>query len=755
MLAELRGAFVRYGGSLVGGAAWLAIFAGLVALFAVSVRQGLRTKHAERITRDALAIAAFFGVAYAWHLRWLGDDAFISFRYADNWAHGKGLVFNVGERVEGYTNFLWTAIMAAGIVLGAHPAVLSIVLTLSSLVGSILLTSLIARRLLPPGAPLPGVLAGAALAANYSYASFGTSGLETVPAALLMLLAVERAMAGAPLLAGTAGILAALAHPDHILLYAGLGVAVTLGPSPRVRRMALYAAPLFAIFVPYYLARFSYYGDFYPNTYYAKSGGASRFGQGFTYVGLSALAAGLIGVLPLAGWAAFRRRSDVFGRYVLVALPLYLLYVAKVGGDFMFGRLLVVTIPPLLLAAELAFRELLAQGSLPAIAASGFALALPAVPNGVFRPQQDYHLMCDERTWYPLTKLRPVTLDEEFSQRTDALLAAFAETPRPPRVGFCCVGIMGYRTRYPIFDQFGLTSREVAHMPIRGRGRPGHEKMAGPGHSFAFDADFASGPLWPDDQEKWAKLHVGGFEYTLAKYDPALFGKFKASAGSDAPDIERSIREYSAAGVEPQRLACDLWFFDQLYFSHGGSEPLRQAFVAELVRNVPDLASVAALLTARPGERYPGFEARRLFDFEDFRDFSVRGKAFGDAPASQEAFGQSRVFGQRGRFANSFHPSHGDSATGTLVSAKFKLEGVALSVRIGGGQRLWSEELRLVVDGETVRRATGCNSEVLGRRVFPIAEYEGATATIEISDKARDGWGHITVDEVIEWTRSK
>ncbi|RKX21336.1 MAG: hypothetical protein DRP51_04400, partial [Candidatus Zixiibacteriota bacterium] len=36
------------------------------------------------------------------------DDAFITFRYAENLADGYGLVFNPGgEPVEGYSNFLW------------------------------------------------------------------------------------------------------------------------------------------------------------------------------------------------------------------------------------------------------------------------------------------------------------------------------------------------------------------------------------------------------------------------------------------------------------------------------------------------------------------------------------------------------------------------------------------------------------------------------------------------------------------------
>ena len=56
------------------------------------------------------------------------DDAYISFRYARNLADGLGLVYNAGERIEGYTNFLWTVLLAGGIELGIDPHVTSKVL---------------------------------------------------------------------------------------------------------------------------------------------------------------------------------------------------------------------------------------------------------------------------------------------------------------------------------------------------------------------------------------------------------------------------------------------------------------------------------------------------------------------------------------------------------------------------------------------------------------------------------------------------
>src|SRR5690606_23109908 len=43
---------------------------------------------------------------------WTLDDAFISFRYAEHFADGLGLVYNPGERVEGYSTFLWVLLLS-------------------------------------------------------------------------------------------------------------------------------------------------------------------------------------------------------------------------------------------------------------------------------------------------------------------------------------------------------------------------------------------------------------------------------------------------------------------------------------------------------------------------------------------------------------------------------------------------------------------------------------------------------------------
>jgi hypothetical protein len=44
---------------------------------------------------------------------WVFDDAYIAFRFSDNWATGNGLTWNPGEDpVEGFTSFAWVLIGA-------------------------------------------------------------------------------------------------------------------------------------------------------------------------------------------------------------------------------------------------------------------------------------------------------------------------------------------------------------------------------------------------------------------------------------------------------------------------------------------------------------------------------------------------------------------------------------------------------------------------------------------------------------------
>src|SRR5439155_158429 len=78
-------------------------------------------------------------VPHALYFDFVSDDAYISFRYARNLAEHVQLVFNLGERVEGFTNFLWTVMLAGGIKLGVSPVVSSRFLGVVFAVGTLAL----------------------------------------------------------------------------------------------------------------------------------------------------------------------------------------------------------------------------------------------------------------------------------------------------------------------------------------------------------------------------------------------------------------------------------------------------------------------------------------------------------------------------------------------------------------------------------------------------------------------------------------
>ena len=70
--------------------------------------------------RVLLAAGTLVALGLAWSNRFLQDDAYIVFHYARNLAEGRGLTW-FGERIEGYTDFLWVLWIRLGISPRRHP----------------------------------------------------------------------------------------------------------------------------------------------------------------------------------------------------------------------------------------------------------------------------------------------------------------------------------------------------------------------------------------------------------------------------------------------------------------------------------------------------------------------------------------------------------------------------------------------------------------------------------------------------------
>jgi arabinofuranosyltransferase len=85
-------------------------------------------------TGNILAIAAI-AVALICGFLWRNDtidDAYIVYQYAKNIAAGHGAVFNIGERVEGYSSPFWVAVLSLVTALGLNPVVLSCIILYSA-----------------------------------------------------------------------------------------------------------------------------------------------------------------------------------------------------------------------------------------------------------------------------------------------------------------------------------------------------------------------------------------------------------------------------------------------------------------------------------------------------------------------------------------------------------------------------------------------------------------------------------------------
>ena len=71
---------------------------------------------------------------------------------------------------------------------------------------------------------------------------------------------------------------------------------------------------------------------------------------------------------------------------------------------------------------------------------------------------------------------------------------------------------------------------------------------------------------------------------------------------------------------------------------------------------------------------------------------------------------------------------------------------------VGGGRDPERLRVSLLIQGKPVFSETGTNWETLGRREWNIAPYRDALAQIEVVDEATGVWGHILVDEIVQWS---
>ncbi len=462
------------------------------------ISEWLDDRLAGRFVAAEVVLVCVAAVA-AWIIRFAQDDAFITYRYARNLARGEGLVFNPGEPVEGYTNFLWTALHALPERLGWSTPLFSQVVGILTMVAAVLVTGVLARRLF--ASPGMALLVQAALVANVTFLGYATGGLETMLQTLLVLAVTvcllpygtERAVSGGwgarRVAAGLFAGLALLTRLDSAVLVATVVVVHLVAVWRQQRRSgadggtaallyvgAAVAVPAAVVVVPWMVWKWGVYGSLVPNTFFAKSAAnpVVPFVFGVVYL-----------VCFFLSYAAFVfiGRARRYGRallavpgvpQVLWVVPVWFLYICVVGADFMEFRFLVPVLPALaVVAAALVdpvvsvVRQVLLVGTLLAFSAA-HAVAPTVLPYPVLTFREISHWPSSSPTaWQAMGEL----LAEQFPGGPDV--------PGQPVIAVAPLGVIGYFADLPTIDMLGLAdatvAREGATFDLY---YPGHVRMA-------------------------------------------------------------------------------------------------------------------------------------------------------------------------------------------------------------------------------------------------------------------------------------
>ena len=441
-----------------------------------------------RLIQGLFWLAATAAIAaYLWNVwrfsDFLLDDTFISLRYARHLVDGHGLVFNLGERVEGYTNFLFVILAAMSMVIGLDPVEATRAVSVAMAVVTLVLVSRMERfgphppdrRLILPASVL--LLLSLQAFAYWSVISFETMLFTGLFMVALYRLVCERTV-GRGHLSAWLFVLLSLTRPEGVYLFAVCNAVFWVLDTTRVPQSAHLgryvgnAARFILGFGPYFIWRVWYYERWLPNTFDAKvTGGMSQLSNGLQYFTAWVTAFPLLAATLLLPLCLLSGRGRHRVRQYPAAVALYLItvcyigYVVLVGGDFMpFFRFFLPVLPLCCLLLAWTVFEIAASPRMPAnfarLAIAGAVLVSLLTSHAT---EQPYRAFVAHRT-------------TQIGQRSGQWLRGYLQPDNLIAVN--TAGSLPYYAQLPTIDMLGLTDVQIARRPIFivSTGWAGHRK---------------------------------------------------------------------------------------------------------------------------------------------------------------------------------------------------------------------------------------------------------------------------------------
>ena len=763
-------------------------------------------------------------LAWLTSLSWfLTDDAFISFRYVRNLLNGHGLVFNVGERVEGYSNFLWILELAAvWRILDIPPERAAPWLSALFTAGTLALMLWWIARL--PRLRMRGLVSWMALALVCSSATFAVwtsgGGLETrqftfFVAAAVVCLSLYRNRRWGLLAASLSLALASLTRPEGPLIAAccfawfgtlqlpdalnglrrasepqGIGVTdaiVAMAKRIDWRGLLCLIAPFVLIVGAHFLFRYAYYGEWLPNTYYAKHI-QPWYEAGFKYLWAAALETGLYLLLPLA-WYAMRQRWRAArdGSYALILLIVaaHMLFLARLGGDLYEFRPLDLYWPLLAVpAAE-------GMARLGAWIADKLRQARTTIQRGQLRLSTDSaqahsaspiwaSLLCTLLLFVPalfyanaiqwailfevekIDKYVWATHIELDEQNAGWLLAA----PGMKALTAVSNDLRGGIIRQFIGERFA-EHREFTNWMIR-QYQPYENMERGIIPDDAVMPGYSIGVLFYYLPELTAIDIHGLIDITVARTPPIHKSNSKRKIAHDRlpppgylqergvniliHGAERTAEQALAIAQYAVQVGPNLWMpFDshdaQWAFSRFSGRTIYSNELG-LAETHPTTPSYNRFLHSGGSLTFERFIDN--FESDDRSLWRIEGDAVTNHADFDLYYLQNSVSGNIGPgFLTSYHPFDGDIPTGSATSPKFVAAADEYLAFLIAGGRGNGVGVRLLIDGEEAAVWRGQNTERFRTVIYPLAKHAGKTLQLQLFDNASGAWGHIMLDHIV------
>jgi hypothetical protein len=391
-----------------------------------------------------LAGRLFFGVM-------IGDDAYITFRYAHNLASHHALVFNAGEPVLGTSTPLFALLLAvpASLRLSLRDAAF-----LLGILSDLAILLVLSRMLREAGERDAARLAPLLIAVTPLLAAITSEGMETPLYSLLLVSAAFLAgRAGThrvTLATGAALALVILVRPDGLLMAAAVCSALVLGRN--FHHLFRVAIVTLVLLLPWLAFATWYYGSPIPQSVIAKAAGGADARAGWDVTRQYLLRGYYLPLTGLAGigaWRLWRTRNS--GWRALIAW--WVLYVTMFSATGAFGRADWYFAP--VLAPYFAF----AVTGLVGVTAASRLRAIRAVPAGAVACAVILAALHWTEFRAALRHVRSIREDQYVATARD-----IERSSHPCNIAALEIGALGFASSSRIIDLGGLVTPAAVHM---------------------------------------------------------------------------------------------------------------------------------------------------------------------------------------------------------------------------------------------------------------------------------------------------